>query len=239
MKIEGYISRRKMEKIKVLIADDHPAFREGLRRLLEEAPDLEVVAVTEDGKEAVDSAKKLQPDVGILDVAMPYLDGIEAAKLIGEVSPATKILMLSAAKFAAQVKAALQAGAAGFLLKNAPVEEIIRAIRMVQAGKGVYDLKAAGQFLRQLATRNAFIDGEDNGISPREIQVLKLVARGASNRAIARQLDISGRTTQTHLNNIFSKLKVNSRSEAVFTALKEGWISLDDLASKDKTNRFN
>ena len=131
-----------MDKIKVMVADDHPAFREGLCRLLKDETDLEVVALPEDGEEAVESARKLQPDVAIIDISMPKLNGIEAAKQIRVAAPTTAILMVSAYSYPSYVLAALRAGAAGYLLKNAPLNELISAVRLVHSGEGVFDLKA-------------------------------------------------------------------------------------------------
>ncbi len=223
------------DKIKVMVADDHPAFREGLCRLLKDEEDLEVVAMPEDGEEAVESAKKLQPDVAIIDISMPKLNGIEAAKQIRVASPSTAILMVSAYSYPSYVLAALRAGAAGYLLKNAPLHELISAVRLVHSGEGVFDLKATGKILRRLATDKVEKRKDLEELHPRELQVLNLAAKGVGNKEIANQLGISERTVQTHLVNIFRKLRVSSRTEAVLHALKEGWLTLDDLPNKDET----
>lgn len=218
-----------MKKIRALLADDHPAFREGLSRLLYEEGDVEVVAKTADGEEAVKLVKELQPDVALLDVSMPKLNGIEAAKQIKASCPQTAILMVSAYGYESYLLASLQAGAAGYLLKNAPLRELINAVRSVNSGQGVFDLKATGKVLRRLATGNGDNKATLEELHHRELEVLKLVAKGIGNKEIARQLDVSERTVQTHLVNIFKKLGVSSRTEAAIHALKEGWVTLDDL----------
>ena len=218
-----------MNKIKVLIADDHPAFREGLSRLLNAEEDLEVIAKAADGEETVSLAKELVPDVAIIDVAMPKLNGIEAAKQIREACPTTAILMVSAYGYESYVLASLQARAAGYLLKNTPVRELISAIRSAHAGQAVFDFKVIDKVMRRVATEKVERGWRPDGLRQRELQVLKLVAKGMANKQIARELVISERTVQTHLVRIFRKLGVSSRTEAVLHALKEGWFSLDDL----------
>ena len=223
------LARDTMEKIKVLVADDHPAFREGLGRLLAEEKDIEIVAKAADGEETVSLAKELLPDVTIMDIAMPKLNGIEAARQIKAACPTTAILMVSAYDYESYMLASLRVGAAGYLLKSAPLHDLISAVRLVHAGEGVFDLKAASRLIRRLAA----VKGEERKnleeLHYRELQVLKLAAKGMSNKEIARELVISERTIQTHLVNIFRKLKVGSRTEAVLRALKEGWLTLDDL----------
>ena len=218
-----------VERIRVLVADDHPAFRDGLCRFLEEEEDLEVVARPNDGEEAAALAAQQRPDVAIIDVAMPKLNGIEAAKRIKAASPKTAILMVSAYGYESYLLASLRAGVAGYMLKNAPVDELISAVRMVHNGEGVFDLKAVSKILGRLSTQ-AGDEGRAVGeLHRREIQVLKLAARGLSNKGIAGELGISERTVQAHMVNIFKKLEVGSRTEAVLRALREGWLSLDDL----------
>lgn len=223
-----------MDKIKVLVADDHPTFREGLCRLLQDEKDLEVVASSGDGESAVEEAKKHLPDVAIIDISMPKLNGIDAAKQIKEVSPNTAILMVSAYSYPSYVLAALRGGAAGYLLKDTPLQEIINAIRMVHNGEAVFDLKATGKILRRLATDKVDKQKGAEELQPRELEVLNLAAKGVGNKEIASKLSISERTVQTHLVNIFRKLRVSSRTEAVLYALKEGWLTLEDLPEKEE-----
>ena len=218
-----------MEKIRILIADDHPAFREGLCQLLEGEEDLECVAMPEDGEEAVRLAKELRPDVAIIDVAMPKLNGIEATRQIKAAYPAIAILMVSAYGYESYILASLRVGAAGYLLKSASLRELISAIRLVHAGEGVFDLKSASRLISRVATEKVGERGGLEELHRRELEVLKLAAKGMRNKEIARKLVISERTVQTHLVNIFRKLEVGSRTEAVLHALKEGWLTLDDL----------
>ena len=218
-----------MEKIRILIADDHPAFREGLCRLLEGEEDLECVCKPSDGEEAVSLAKELLPDVAIIDVAMPKLNGIEAAKQIKAACPNTAILMVSAFGYESYILASLRAGAAGYLLKTTPLRELTNAIRSVHTGEAVFDLKAASKILRRLTAEKGKEKEGLEELHRRELEVLKLAAKGISNKEIASKLTISERTVQTHLVNIFRKLGVSSRTEAVLHALKKGWLTLDDL----------
>jgi len=218
-----------MGKIRVLIADDHPVFREGLCQLIEQEEDLECVARPADGEEAVRLAIELLPDVAIIDIAMPKLNGIEAASQIKAARPTIAILMVSAFGYESYILASLRAGAAGYLLKNAPLRELTNAIRSVHAGEAVFDFKATSKILRRLANDKGKerIDLEE--LQPRELEVLRLAGKGMSNKEIAGELVISERTVQTHLVNIFRKLDVGSRTEAVLHALREGWLTLDDL----------
>jgi len=218
-----------MEKIKVLIADDHPAYREGLCRFLESQEDLEVVAQATDGEESVSLAWKLRPDVAIIDIAMPGLSGIEAAKHIKEACPTTAILMLSAYDYESYVLTSLRAGAIGYLLKDVSLFELVDAVRMVHGGNAVFNLKATGDIFNRI-TADSILERSHHGrLHDRELQVLRLLAKGMSNKDIAIELTISERTIQTHLANIFEKLGVGSRTEAALHALKKGWLSLDDL----------
>jgi two-component system, NarL family, response regulator LiaR len=218
-----------VEKIKVLIADDHPPFTEGLSVLFERETDLKVVATPVDGEQAVKLSKELQPDVAILDVSMPKLNGIEAAKQIKAACPHTAILMLSAYGFEPYLIASLQAGVSGYLLKSSPVSELTRAIRSVHDGQAIFDFEAVKKVLRGLGTGLSGGHEKAQGLHHRELEVLRLAAKGISNKDIALRMGIGNRTVQTHLLRIFTKLGVNSRTEAVFHALKQGWLTLDDL----------
>ena len=221
-----------MQTIRVLIADDHAVVREGTRRILEQEEDLRVVAEASNGEEAVRQALSFEPDVAIIDVAMPRLDGIEATKQIKARCPKITVLILSAYDDDQFVFSLLEAGAAGYLLKTIPGRELVDAVRAVYAGESVLHPLVARKVL------NRFAHIPDKGrkkeafevLSEREMDVLGLVTKGLSNKDIAEELCLSIRTVQGHLGNIFNKLQVGSRTEAVVRALKEGWVSLDDAS---------
>jgi DNA-binding NarL/FixJ family response regulator len=224
-----------MEKIRVMVIDDHPAFREGLARLVGEEADIDVIASLGDGEQALESAKRLKPDVVVMDISMPKMNGIKAAKQIRDFCPKTAILMVSASTYPSYVLACLRAGATGYLMKDSSLKEIISSIRMVHAGEAVFDLKIAGNILRRLAATKVE-KSRDQELQPRELEVLDLAAKGKINKEIAGQLSISERTVQTHLGNIFRKLGVNSRTEAIILALKEGWLVQEDLMAAEESS---
>jgi two-component system, NarL family, response regulator LiaR len=220
--------RMNLGKIRVLVADDHPVFQEGLCRLLTEEEDIEVVARAASSEDAIAKAVQFKPDVAILDVAMPRSNGIAAAKQMRLDCPETAVLMISAFDNQPYILASIDAGAAGYLLKNTAPRELIAAVRAVNKGEAVFDLKALSSAVNQF--RGAH--GEKNGsgrLHTRELDVLKLAAKGMSNKEIAKQLVISDRTVQAHMVNIFRKLNVNSRFEAVLHALRDHWFTLDEL----------
>jgi len=221
-----------LKKIKVLIADDHAFVREGTRRILEQEPDLEVVAEAGDGEEAVRLASDLKPDVAIIDVAMPKLDGIEATRRIKALCPAVAVLVLSAYDDDQFVFGLLEAGAAGYLLKSVRGHEIVDAIRAVDAGESVLHPSVARKVLNRFASVSSRAQRKKplELLTEREMEVLKLVTKGLSNKDIAQELCLSVRTVQGHLANIFNKLRVSSRTEAVVHALKEGWVTLDNVS---------
>ena len=220
-----------MEKIRVLLADDHPAFREGLGRLLQEHGDFDVVGLAADGEEAVKLTAELLPDVALVDVSMPRLNGIEATRQIKEASPRTAVLIISAFDNEPYVIGAIKAGAAGYLEKSVRVRELAAAIRAVHAGESVLDAGAASAVFGRLARTAGRGDRRQDAseLHRRELEVLRLAAGGMSNKQIAGELSISVRTVQTHLVNTFAKLGVGSRTEAVLHALRAGWLTLDDL----------
>ncbi len=217
------------EKIRVLVVDDHAIVREGLFSLLSKEADLEVVAMAANGKEAIELAKELYPDVAIIDIVMPELNGIETAKHIKVACPAVDIIMFSAHAYEAYVLGALEAGAVGYLLKETSLCELVNAIRMISAGQGVVNLKVWNRMLQHLAALKNKGERSFKKLETRELDILKLVAQGMSSREIGKNLTISGRTVQTHLDNIFTKLGVHSRIEAVIHALREGWLTFNDL----------
>ena len=222
-----------MDKIRIIFAEDHVLVREGTRQLLDRHEDLEVIGEAADGVEAVELVRRLSPDLAILDIAMPRMGGIEATKRIKELSPSTSILILTAYDDDQYVFALLEAGAAGYLLKDVSADELVRAIRAVHAGEPVLHPAIARKVLARFAEKKgqgAKQPANGASLSKRETDVLRLAARGMSNAAIAQELALSTRTVQVHLTHIFAKLGVASRTEAVITALRLGWFSLEELA---------
>ena len=221
-----------MKKIRILIADDHAVVREGTRQILEQEPDMEVVAEAGDGEGAVSQAASLKPDVAIIDVAMPKLDGIEATKQIKALCPTITVLILSAYDDDQFVFSLLEAGAAGYLLKSIRSRELVDAVRAVYAGESVLHPTVARKVLNRFARRSGEPQEKEPSevLSQREMAVLRLVTKGLSNKDIADELSLSIRTVQGHLGNIFNKLQVSSRTEAVVRALKEGWVTLDEMS---------
>lgn len=216
--------------MRIFIADDHPVFREGIRKLFDDQDDIEVVGQANDGEEAVRMVKDLKPDLVLMDIMMPRVNGIEATKQIKDELPGTAILLLSGYSYDSYVLAALRAGAAGFLSKGSRSNELLDAVRAVHKGEPVLDPTLAYKILTQLvSTGDSDARPQLEELHQRELEVLKLAAKGMTNRAVAEQLFISERTVQTHFANIFRKLNVGSRTEAVLKALKEGWLSPDDL----------
>ncbi len=218
-----------MASIRVLLAEDHRIVREGTRQLLEQAGDLVIVGEAENGRQAVDMTAELLPDVVVMDGRMPVLNGLEATRAIKERHPGVRVLILSAYESDQYVFPALEAGADGYLLKTSSGQELARAIRRVYRGQSVLDPQITGRVLEQVtARRPPRADATMvEALSERELEVLQVVAAGKSNKEIADRLSISVYTVQVHLRNIYGKLGVASRTEAVTVALRRGWITLD------------
>ncbi len=217
------------DKITVLLADDHAIVREGTRELLEREPDIRIVGEAQDGEEAVRLALLYRPKVICMDISMPKLNGIEATKIIKKHLPLTGVLVFTAYDEDPYVFALLGAGAAGYLLKNVRSTELVQAIRSVAAGEPVLHPSVARKLIDRVSQKTPEPTTEPNPLSEREIQVLTLAGRGLGNKEIAAELRISPRTVQVHLANIFSKMGVGSRTEAVLKAVKSGWLALSDL----------
>lgn len=214
--------------IRVLLADDHALVREGTRRLLETEKDVEVVAEAANGEEAVEATKRLHPDIAIMDIAMPGMGGIEATRAIKISCPETAVLVLSAYDDEPYLMKLLEVGAAGFLLKNVHGKELISAIRAVSRGESVLQPSIAEKIMLRMSSQTGTQQITKDLLSERELEVLRLAARGLPNKEIARRLGLSIRTVHSHLANIFMKMHVGSRTEAVLQALRQGMISLQD-----------
>ena len=214
-----------MEAIRILIADDHPVVREGLFAMLSRESDFEVVGEARDGVEAVNKAKELSPEVVLMDLRMPELDGVEAMNQIKSAKPDTKFIILTTYSDDDYIFRGIEAGARGYLLKDAPREELFKAIRAVHRGESLIQPVVASKVLDRLTelSRRA-PSGEE--LSERELEVLRLMAKGAANKEIGVELSIAQSTVKTHISTIFQKLGVNDRTEAVTQALKKGIIRL-------------
>jgi NarL family two-component system response regulator LiaR len=220
-----------MDKIRVLIADDHTLVRDGTRRILEAEEDMDVVGEALDGEEAVQLAKELKPDVVLMDIAMPKVDGIAATKQIKHIYPEINVLILSAYDDDQFVFRLLQAGAAGYLLKSVHSQELVAGIRAVKHGESVLHPAIARKVLQRFVlTPEKPPDARKTGnVTQREIEFLKLMTRGLSNKEIADEVNLSIRTVQGCVGQIFKKLGVSSRTEAVIYAVKEGWVTLEEV----------
>ena len=216
--------------IRIVIADDHALVREGTRQILEDHPGLVVAGEAQDGEEAVAMVSRLQPDVVLMDIAMPKLNGIDATRIIKKESPATSVLILTAYDDDQYIFALLDAGAAGYLLKNVRGEELAQAVRAVAEGESVLHPAIAAKVFKRYTRSDQAVDEEIEPLTDRESEVLAIAARGLSNKMIARELSLSDRTVQVHLSNIFGKLGVASRTEAVITALRRGLLHLEEIS---------
>jgi len=214
------------ENIRVLIADDHPLIREGLRGLLAAEPDLELVGEAADGSEAVEKTDQLRPDVILLDLVMPVKSGIEAIIEIKEKDPVARILVLTSFADDEQLFPALRAGALGYLLKDSSPQDLLRAIRSVYRGESSLHPAIARRLVLQFS--QPVVDSSpENPLTQREVEVLKLVAEGLSNQNIADDLVVSERTVGKHVGNILEKLHLANRTQAALYALREGLSTLE------------
>jgi two-component system, NarL family, response regulator LiaR len=211
--------------IRVLLADDHIIVRAGIRQFLEQEPDLQIVAEAGNGQEACELIEQHRPDVAVLDIQMPKMSGIEVTRWVRARRLAVGVLVLTAYDDEPYVQAVLQAGANGYVLKSSEPQEIVQGVRDVYQGKSVLDPALTQKLAGRLS--NKAEPGLVEELSERELQVLALTAKGFTNKAIAAQLSISDRTVQNHLANIFGKLQVESRTEAVMKAVSLGLIQLD------------
>ncbi len=218
-------------KTKILIADDHAMLREGMRNLLSQEKDFELVGEAANGEEAIQLTKKLKPDIVIMDIVMPRMNGVEATRQIKQVSPSTALLILTAYSDIRYIIGLLEAGACGYLLKNSPGKDVIKAIRAVRAGESVLDPEVTRKLVQRLASlsKNPEDHRLNDQLTAREMEILKWAARGLSNKEMSEKLFISLRTVKAHMTNIFNKLGCSSRTDAIIKGLKQGYIDLDDM----------
>jgi NarL family two-component system response regulator LiaR len=217
--------------IRILIVDDHSIVRKGIRALLSTEPDIQVIDEAGDGEEAVAKSEALNPDVILMDLMMPKLDGIEATRQISGRQPDVRILVLTSFAADDKVFPAIKAGALGYLLKDSSPEELVQAIRSVNRGEPSLEPSIARKLLLELS-HPPKTDLTEEPLSERELDVLRLIAQGCSNKDIAERLVISEVTVRTHVSNILSKLHLASRTQAALFALKEGLASLDDVPQR-------
>ena len=217
--------------INIILCEDHLITRQGIRRLLEDEKGLNIIGEAGNGEEAVRMAGELKPDVVIMDIAMPRLNGIEATRQIKLLNPRTGVLILTAYDDDEYVFALLKAGAAGYLLKNVSGDELVRAIKAIHKGEPVLDPLIARKVMNyfRLQENVPRTEQESEPLSEREIDIIKLAARGLTNKDIAESLHLSYRTIEGHMRDVFNKLGVGSRTEAVLHGLKMGWFTLEEL----------
>ena len=213
-------------RIRVFIADDHAIVRKGIAAVLEIVPDIEMVGEAENGQEAVAAVKELQPDVILMDLVMPEMDGIEAIRLIKDRQPEARILVLTTFAGEDKIFPAIKAGALGYHLKDSSPDELVQAIREIDRGESSLHPVIARKVLQELSKPSGQPPTPDP-LTPREMEVLRLVAQGLGNQEIAGELVISEATVRTHVSNITGKLHVASRTQAALHALREGIASLD------------
>jgi DNA-binding NarL/FixJ family response regulator len=213
---------------RILIADNHTLFLQGLRGLVEQQADFEVVGEASEGREAVRRTRELRPDVVLMDVVMPGLNGFDATRMIREEVPGTRVLALSMHVDKRYVLGMLDAGAAGYVPKDASFDEVARAIRAVAAGQGYLSPSIAGLVVEGYAGRQASVASTTATLSQREREVLQLLAEGATAREIARRLHISVKTVETHRRNLLGKLELETVADLVRYAIREGITSLDE-----------
>jgi two-component system, NarL family, response regulator LiaR len=219
------------EVIRIMVVDDHPLVRQALKTLIESQDDMKVIAEASNGKDAINLVEKLHPNVLIMDIGMPVMNGLEATKIIKSKYPNVAILVLTVHTDKEHIIGILEAGAAGYLTKVVFGDDVIRAIQAVMAGEAILSpsiLQQLVQLLPKEPDKPIQLNSGEN-LTLREQTILKLAAKGKSNKDIALELDLSVRTVKSHLADIFSKIGVSSRTEAVVTGLRAGFLSLNDL----------
>jgi len=212
------------DKITVLIVDDHPIVRQGLCQLLEVQDGLEVIGEAEDGQTAIDMISQLPPDVVLMDLVMPEMNGVEATRLIREISPHTQVVVLTSHHEDALVFPAVKAGALSYLLKSSLPEEVVEAVRAAARHEARLHPRIAKRLMDEISGSSPSLDS----LTPRELEVLKLIAQGQDNRHIAKSLVVSEKTVKTHVSNILSKLQMVDRTQAAIYAIRQRIVPLDD-----------
>jgi len=220
--------------VRVLITDDHKVVRRGLRGFLELDPELEVVGEAENGKEAVAMAHRLDPDVVLMDLLMPVMDGIEATRIIRSESPEVEVVALTSVLEDASVTGAVRAGSIGYLLKNTDADELLEAIRAAAAGQVRLAPEAAARLMREVRAPATSPEALSEPLTERETEVLKLIARGKANKQIARELFVAISTVKTHVNNLYRKLDVSSRTQAALYAAHIGLVSTGEISEESR-----
>jgi DNA-binding NarL/FixJ family response regulator len=220
-----------MSEISIILGEDHLITRQGIRRLLEDEKDFAILGEGSNGEEVVRLVTELKPDVVIMDIAMPKLNGIEATRQIKLTNPRTGVLILSAYDDDEYVFALLKAGAAGYLLKSVSGDELVRAVKAIHKGEPVLAPSIARKVMNyfKLPDKVPVLEEDSAHLSERELDIIRLAARGLTNKDIADRLHLSYRTIEGHLRDIFNKLGVGSRTEAVLYGLKKGWFTLEEL----------
>ena len=221
-----------MKKIKVLIADDHAIVREGLRTLISNAPDMELAGEAENGLEIIQLTDQIQPDIILMDLVMPKMDGLEAIRNIKQKHPQIPILVLTSFADEDKVFPAIKAGAMGYLLKDTAPSQLLKAIQDVHQGQSFLHPSIAFMVLREM-NQPSPLPPTDNPLSAREMEVLKCLAKGLSNPEIAKELFISEWTVRTHIRNILDKLHLANRVQVALYAIREGYVDLNDPAFGD------
>lgn len=219
--------------VRVLITDDHKVVRRGLRGFLELDPELEVVGEASNGQEAVDQARRLEPDVVLMDLLMPVMDGIDATAEIRRLMPEVEVVALTSVLEDAAVTGAVRAGAIGYLLKTTEADELCEAIKAAAAGQVRLAPEAAARLMREVRTPEN-PEALSEPLTERETEVLKLIARGMANKQISREMFVALSTVKTHVNNLYRKLDVTSRTQAALYAARVGLVPTEDLSEESR-----
>jgi len=226
-----------MSKISVILVDDHPLFRQGLRRVLESDDNIEVIMEVSDGEESLRMIRQLMPNVVIMDINLPHMNGLQVTRELKQVAPEVSVIMLTAYHDDEQIFHSIRAGAAAYFPKDVTPRRLVEAVRQVSLGNYVIDDEVLDKpevatWLLQQFDKVAYVDGSPNDmfapLSPREMEILQHIARGQSNKEVAYELGISRQTVKNHMTSILRKLAVNDRTQAALYAVKRGWIRLHD-----------